>query len=360
MNGDTPFRTGGISLAQLIALNEELASLVRAGVPLEGGLVELGRDVPGRIGEIATLLGTRMSRGETLPEIMATDERLFPPVWRAIVEAGLRSGNLAAALQGMATTGRRVAELRRVTAMAMIYPLIVVALAFVLFVFLVTRLAPTTLYVYQDLTSHSDAFLSWLVWLGQSANWWAICLPVAVVVLLGAWWYRSGRAVRSFGAAAGGRSRPGRWQLLRRSLHDGRMATFAEVLSLLIEQQVPSYEAIVLAADATGDRSLGAAAREIAERLQRGETMGDGQPIPHQFPPLLGWLISVGPGRSSFSKTLRMTAEMYRQRAMRAVSWRAVYFPILLTAIVGGGATLVQALAVFWPISRLLYELGMP
>ena len=216
MNGDTPFRIGGISLAQLIALNEELASLVRAGVPLERGLVELGREMPGRIGEIATVLGTRMSRGETLPEIMASDERLFPPLWRAVVEAGLRSGNLAAALQGMATTGRRIAELRRVTLMAMIYPLIVVTLAYVLFVYLVTHLAPVTLNAYQDLTSNSEAFLSWLVWLGQSAKWWVIWVPAAIAVFFGVWWYRSGRAIWSLGATASGRLSPSRWPLLRR------------------------------------------------------------------------------------------------------------------------------------------------
>jgi type II secretory pathway component PulF len=244
--------------------------------------------------------------------------------------------------------------------MAMIYPLIVVALAYVLFVFLVTHLAPVSLGAYQDLTSNSDALLSWLVWLGQSAKWWVIWLPTAIAVLLGAWWYRSGRALWSFNPKASDRLRSSRWPLLRRSLHDGRMATFAEVLSLLIEQQVPSHEAIVLAADATGDRGLSAAAREIAERLRRGETIGDGAPAQHRLPPLLGWLISVGPGRFNFSKTLQMTAETYRQRAMRAISWRAVYLPILLTAIVGGGATLIQALAVFWPICRLLYELGMP
>jgi general secretion pathway protein F len=319
--------------------------------------------MPGRIGEIATLLGTRMSRGETLPEIMASDRRLFPPVWRAVVEAGLRSGNLAAALEGMATTGRRLSELRRVTAMAMIYPLIVVTLAYVLFVFLVTQLAPVTLAAFEDLSSSSDAFLSSLVWLGESARWWSIWVPAAVVLLLGAWWYRSGRAMGSFNAVVGGparQSRPGRATLFRRSLRDGRMATFAELLSLLIEQQVPPHEAVVLAANATGDRSLSEAAEKIAERLRRGEALGDQDPSQQPFPPLLSWLISVGTGRSGFCKTLRMTAETYRQRALRAVSWRALYFPILLTAIVGGGATLAQALAVFLPISRLLYELGMP
>ena len=36
---------GPVTLDQLIALNDEMAALVRAGVPLERGLIEAGRDL---------------------------------------------------------------------------------------------------------------------------------------------------------------------------------------------------------------------------------------------------------------------------------------------------------------------------
>jgi type II secretory pathway component PulF len=138
------------------------------------------------------------------------------------------------------------------------------------------------------------------------------------------------------------------------------MATFAEVLSLLIEQEVPSHEAIVLAADATGDAGLGQAAREISERAQRGEAIDRHGAAARRIPPLLGWLIATGTGRTNFGKTLRMAAETYREQAMRAVNWRAVYMPILLTAVFAGSVTLLQALATFGPLCRLLHQLGQP
>jgi general secretion pathway protein F len=363
LSGTSPFRTDGVSLAQLIALNEELAALVRAGIPLESGLVELGRDIPGRVGELATLLGMRMSRGENLPEILASEPQLFPPVWRAVVLAGIRSGQLAAALEGMATTGRRIAELRRATAAALMYPLIVVGLAYVLFVAIVRHFAPVVLAAMEDLTSRSNAFLAALVWLGQRAIWWAPWLPVACLLLLALWWFRWGRAGRLFREViATGPQRRRAWSraTLRQTLYDSRLATFAELLALLVEQQVPVHEAVVLAADATGDRGLSQAAREAADRLQRGELSGDRQQIAGRFPPLLAWLIATRPGRVGFGRTLRMAAETYRRRAQRAVAWRTAYLPIVLTAVIGGGFALLQALVVFFPYSRLLYELGMP
>jgi len=61
---------GSISLEQLIALNDEIAALSRAGMPLERGLLEVGSDLPGRLGAITTDIGSRMSRGENLSQAL--------------------------------------------------------------------------------------------------------------------------------------------------------------------------------------------------------------------------------------------------------------------------------------------------
>jgi general secretion pathway protein F len=351
----------GITLDQLVALNDEMAALVRAGVPLEQGLVELGRELPGRMGAVAARLGQRMSEGETLPGIMASDEATFPPVWRAAVLAGLRSGRLSAALEGMATTGRRVAELRRVVGLSLVYPLIVVALAYVLFVLLVTRLAPITLWVYEDATRSSEPLLSWMAWLGQTAKWWAPWLPAAAVLLLGAWrlrWVRAGLSSRGPGTGRWSTGRPRPWSVIGRTLHDGRMATFAEILALLVQQQMPLPEALVLAADASGDRGLSRAARATSERLARGETRAAWEAAAAGLPPLLGWLIATGGRQAELSQTLRAMAETYRERAARTATWMAIYLPIVLTVLLGGTAVLLQALATFGPIVRLMQGLG--
>jgi general secretion pathway protein F len=103
---------GSISLDDLVALNEEMAALVRAGVPLDAGMADLGYDLPGKLGGLASQIGERLNRGESLPQILADDSRALPTVWRAVVESGLRSGDLPAALESMATTGCLVAQFR--------------------------------------------------------------------------------------------------------------------------------------------------------------------------------------------------------------------------------------------------------
>ncbi len=79
---------GPITLDQLLALNEEIAALVRAGIPLDRGLLEAGRDVRGRLGRIAGVLGRRLNRGEDLVSALEAEKGSIPPLYRAVVEAG--------------------------------------------------------------------------------------------------------------------------------------------------------------------------------------------------------------------------------------------------------------------------------
>ena len=111
MNAGVTPKTTPMGLDALVALNDEMAALVRAGVPLDQGLTQLARDLPGRMGAVAKRLGDRLAAGESLDRAVSHEEAALPPVWRAVVMAGVRSGQLAVALEGLSQTGRRIAEL---------------------------------------------------------------------------------------------------------------------------------------------------------------------------------------------------------------------------------------------------------
>jgi len=361
VSGDVTGKTRPMGLDELTALNDEMAALVRAGVPLEQGLTELAGDLPGRMGSMARQLGDRLAAGENLEQVLGSEGSVFPPVWRAVVAAGVRSGHLAAALEGLSKTSRRIGEMRRAVGMALIYPLIVAAIAYGLFVVTVTKLAPLVLGVIEDMTRASDPLLTKMTWLGETAPSWAVWPPLIVVVVLVLAWYRSGRVAweRSGGRARGIGGAGWRWPTLGSLVRDGRFATFAELLSLLVRQQIPLDEALTLAADASGDRGLKADAQQLAEHLRAGGSPAGRAAGFSSIPPLVGWLLSARGPLPTLSQTLTLTAEIYRQRAQRTVTWAVLYLPIVCSVILGGGATLIQALAVFLPLSRLWYQLGM-
>ena len=161
-------------------------------MPLEEGLTEFARDMPGQPGKLAKMLGERMSAGESLPQILASEPDRFPPVWRAVVEAGLKSGQLAAAWNRCPPPPAAWPNAAGWCGAALLYPLIVVAVAYGVFVFQVTRLAPVMSQACAGFDGAANSFLNGLVWLGDTVLWWAILVPAAVALFLGLWWRRTG------------------------------------------------------------------------------------------------------------------------------------------------------------------------
>jgi len=352
-----------ISIDRLTALNDEVAALVRAGVPLDKGLTELGREMKGSQGSLAEWLGARLAAGASLEQLLQRDDTTFPPVWRAVVLAGLRSGNLAAALEGMAETGRQIVDLRRTIILALIYPVLLVVLGFLLFLLVVFHTIPAIADAFHNLTSSSSSnLIVGLLWLRVHWMWWAPWLPLAVFAILGLWLWRAWRLPTTRPKVRYRRARRTwwGWRSMRGMLHDGQMATFSEVLALLHQHEVPLPDALVLAAEASGDATMARDTREFSAQLKAGHVVQRRADLPASLPPLLAWSVSNTTSPGNLTRTLLNSARAYRDRAEKAARWAAIYMPIYMSVIIGGTIVLLLGLMLFVPFTQLLYALGLP
>ena len=347
-----------MTLDHLIALNDEIAALVRAGVPLERGLADAGSEVGGRLGALERAVAERAGRGEPLGEALRGASVGLPELYRAIVEAGVRSGHLARALEGLATHARGVSEARRDIGQALLYPVMVLALAYTLFVGFVVAVIPRFRDAFTMLGLPRFVAIDGLARLGETAQWWGAIVPLLLVGLVGAWvvsgWSRAldaglvGRLVGWF---------PG----VRSMLAQIRNGNFADLLALLVEHDVPLTEAIPLAADASGDRRFRQSAGHLADTLARGGV----EPVPAEadsagLPPLLVWLLRAETPRARLAPALRHAGATYRRRALwRAGVLRSV-LPVLALLLIGAGAVLAYGLLLFVPLTTMLHDLGTP
>lgn len=337
---------GGLSIEQWMALNDEIAALVRAGLPLERGLDGMGR---GRLGEAARALSDRLRRGEGLEAALEAEASRVPPIYRAVVQAGIRSGRLATALEGMASYARSFLEMRRMLALALLYPLLVMALAYSLFMGFLVLVLPTFRGAFTSLRLSDRGSLFVLEALEGSIVYWAWIPPVLLGLVVVAW-IVSGRA-RSF---------PGTGWILglvpgaRGVVQQIAAADFAELLAILIEHEVPLPEAVKLATGATGHAALRRSGPVVAEALSRGVPLSVESARDAGIPPLLGWVLSWGSGQGLLAPALRSAASMYRRRARLRADLMRTLFPALALLVVGATAALVYAMVLFMPLSSLL------
>ena len=339
-----------ITLEELIALNDEISALARSGMPLELGLAALGNELPGRLSHFAHAVGARMRSGETLSQALKAANVGVPPVYEAVVEAGIRSGRLSVALEGMAAYTKAVTEARRSVGLALWYPFLLMSLSYVLFLLVLTMVLPKFVETFQDLGLPIQTGVRVLATIGSTASYWGPLLPAALIVFVIGW---------SLTNRAEGLGGAGRFSLLRSipwmsSMINGfEAAGFADLLALLIEHHVPLNEAMTLAGRSSGDPRMEKEAEAASLAISEGRTLyGDGRR--HSvFPPLLRWLISSGQGQAELVMGLRQMADRYRRVARYQGEKLRVILPTVLLFGVGAGSALIYGLALFVPLTSL-------
>ncbi len=345
--------SSAIGLDDLIALNDEIRALARAGLPLETGLLGFGVEAPGRLGMLARSLGTRLERGESLPEALKAEGPEMPATYRAVVEAGLRSGRLAEALEGLAEYARNYTELRRSIGLALLYPLLVIVFGWGLFIAFVMLLLPKILDAFEAFEVPMPLLARALASLGSSVWIWGPIVPILASWAL-LWWVWSGRArvLRS-----GGISRWVPW--LGGVMSDWRASNFSGWLALLLEHGVPLADSVELAGEASGDPRVQEAALALADAARRGENVGLSRGLaPPGLPPLLLWLVRTGERQNALVPALRHASEFYRRRAWNRAETLRVMLPALLLLGIGGLAALGYIVALIGPWVSLLQSLS--
>jgi general secretion pathway protein F len=346
-------------LQELVLLNQEIAALVRAGIPLESSLAAAGQPVDGVPDTLMLRLAIRLREGMPLADALHAEGRELPGLYRAVVAAGVRTGRLPEALEALARFSQETLQLRRRIDLALLYPGLVLLMSGVLLAWVIAYWVPRLSEAFASLRVPATAWLRWLEWLEQHFWAWAWVVP-SMVFGAAVWWWCSSRG--RYGLK--GVTESSGWSAFRRLpgvrsiLANFRRANFCDLMALLLDHRVTLPEAALLAAEATGDRALQRVASRIADGVRAGHSLADCLAVSRDLPPFVSWMLICGDRQGNLVHTLRQVSTVMRQRAASQSDWLRVLLPTFLIVVLGGSAVLLYALTVFWPMSQLLKELG--
>jgi general secretion pathway protein F len=344
-----------LTLEQLAALSDEIAALTRAGVPLDRGLKDLARELPGRLGRVTHSVADRLSQGQPLAQIVADLGTALPPAYQTVIAAGLRAGRLSLALEGVSRSARRIGHLRRSIGLSLIYPVIVLGVAWALTIFVLLNLPPVMARMLIEFEVTRLPVESYLARANESVWIWGPLVPLVAGLWLAWAWRRSGQV------AQGTELHPflalGPVGVLSRMQRAGRMASLADLLALLLTHEVPLADSVELAAGACGSPQLAQGGKLLADQLRRGERIE--QP-PAGFSPILAWTVASGQSPAQLVRTLKRTAEVYRDEFNTRGQWLSLYAPLALTIGAGGTVALVYAALTLGPWVAIMLRLAQP
>ncbi len=343
-----------LNLEQFIAFNEELSAMAEAKIPIPLGLKNLGSNQPKALKQISLTIGNHIENGKTLPEAIKMEKDQFPPMYYNIVEAGLRSGNLSTALESVSAFSWDFLKIRKSLFQAMIYPVIVVILAYSLFILFLAFFVTIIESTYQSLGATRGLFINGLSMLSANvAFWFWIPLLVILIVFIGLFKKQvSGYGLGSFSFIFA--CVPG----MKGIIKDYSYSTFTEVLSMLIAHKTPMAESLKLAAESTGNQNIIQSVSDLTAELELGKSLDD-IPNDKRLPEYLWFLITQGYRESTFSDSLKRAANMYRTRALDRSESIQFKFPIYTTVLIGGTTVLIYALCLFIPLIDLYKKVSL-
>lgn len=144
--------TRGISMRQLLIYNQELAALLRAGLPLLQALdlmLERMRDPAFRA--VLTEIRDQVRSGADLSEAVAGFGALFPPLYSSTLKAGERSGELEQVIRRFMRYQRLVMDARKRVVSALVYPAVLIGLSVVMILVMTIYVVPRFTVFYADL-----------------------------------------------------------------------------------------------------------------------------------------------------------------------------------------------------------------
>ena len=321
----------------VLALTGELATLLRAGLPLDRALeilINLASAPP-----VARLLQTvrdSVRGGKSLSQALDMHREVFSRFYVNIVRAGEAGGALGAELTRLADTMERNKELRESVKSALIYPMILICVAvtsvMVLLVFVVPQFQQTFAQAGKALPLPTQVVI--FVGTGLRKYWW---LLIAVVVA-GVWLFR--RWLSRPEVRFRWDQRLLRWPLVGDLTAKVEVARFARTLATLLGNGVTLLAGLSIVKETMTNTVLAQGIDGVTTRLREGK--GFGRPLLETglYPRLATQMILVGEESGRLEEMLNRVADVYdREVAMAVKRFLAVLEPALilgLAVLIGG------------------------
>ncbi len=326
-----------LSAAELALFTRELATLLGAGLPIDRALGIVGAlRGTSRLTEIAVALKTGLAAGESFSALCAR-QRAFPRLYPVMVAAGEAKGDLAGALDRLATLLERSRAVAQSVVSSLIYPASVMVVALLSTVFLLTFVLPRFEVLLRDLRHELPPATR--IMLAAAHGLEAYGPAVLAAILLAALLFVVRlRTAPSFRLAVDRRLL--RLPLVGSLILKIEAERFARLAGGLLAADVTVPRALATAREASANRAVGAALAAAQEGIERGDGIAASLAAPGVLPDLLIELARVGEETGRLPEMLAKAGEVLKQEidvtVNRLVALLTPASTILLGLVVGG------------------------
>jgi type II secretory pathway component PulF len=318
---------------ELAFFNQQLAAMLRDGIPLEGALKQLCAGMKtGPLRHEMTALEDDLARGVPLNEAVA--RRSLPEFYVRMLAAGAHANDLPGMLTILADYYQRANTVWTRLKGLMVYPFLVLLVSLGL-TFVISMLSRKFVEATASDILHQPPLILVGLWIPPALM---ACLLLALFALL---------------MIPGLRARA-RWRLP--AFREASLAQLASAISVMLKSGTPFPDALAIAANIESGSPAAPALREWQAMLQRGEGKPSRWPQNlYPFPPMFLWLVYKG--GEDIGAGFRKAAEIYQSRASYKIEL-LLYGALPVSILLLGQLVIWQVMPVFRTLIFMMNMLG--
>jgi len=343
-----PWRTG-IPTPDFLIFNQELATLLRAGMPLVQSLELLKRRVERPVfRRVLDDVHERVRAGSALSDAFAAHGTLLPSVYTASLLAGERSGNLDAVLRRFVEYTKILSTVKRKTVSALVYPAILVALALTLVAIIVLNVVPAFTDFYATFDEELPALTQVIVGVSNLARDRFVLLVVGTVVGAMAFWYwirLPGQKARFDHLVLG-------VPLLGEVARKFATSQMARTLATLLGGGLPLVNSLEITSKSVGNQFMANELAAVAVRVREGASFSGSLDERGVFPEVAVKMAEVGESTGALQDMLNAVADFFDEDIATSMDrFVTLVEPTLL--VVMGIVIAALLLALYLPLFQL-------
>ena len=293
---------------EFLVFNQELATLLKAGMPLVQSLDILRQRITHPIFKVVLDdVYERVRAGSALSESFEAHAGLFPGVYTASLLAGEKSGNLEQVLRRYVSYVKVVSGVRRKTISALVYPAILVALSVIVVTVIVVKVVPEFGSFYNQFGKELPLSTRFIVGLSAVVTTYFVLIfgGLAALVASAFWWVRQ----------PGQRRRLHRL-ILQLPMIGGIAQKFstsqgARTLATLLGGGIPLVNALEVTSRSMGNLHMAAELTTAAQQVREGRSLAATLQDSGAFPDVAIKMVEVGESTGALQEMLNSLADFY-------------------------------------------------
>ena len=338
-----------ISASDLALITRQIATLVRAAIPLEESIKAVAEQSEKKKQQTMLLgIRARVVEGHTMADALSEYPSVFNELYRSMVAAGEKSGHLELVLERLADyTESRQAISQKITG-ALVYPVILSIVSVGIVSFLLG-------YVVPQITESFASSGQELPWLTQALlsmseyvqSWGLLSLILVILLIIGFKYLLRSPNIR----LAWDRWKIRAW-VIGKIIRGLNAARFARTLAILNASSVPLLEGLKIAADVMSNIELKNAVNEAAVRVSEGAGLKVSLQQCGYFPPMMLHMIASGESSGELEQMLDRAADNQETQFDNMVSiMMDLIGPIMI--LIMGAFVFIIVLAIMLPVFEL-------